>query len=90
MLAAPCRARPAPAGFAPAGPQPRGPQSGVVEHDGRVPSGVDVALPPAGIVRAWALAHGHTVAPKGRVSAHVVRAYVSEHDDTREGVPGDA
>ncbi len=56
-----------------------------VHPTGVHPTGDDVSLPPAGIVRAWALGHGHTVAPKGRVPAHVVRAYVSEHGGTRQG-----
>jgi len=54
------------------------------------PPGVDVSHPPAGVVRAWAAANGHAVAPKGRVPAHVVRAYLSEHDDERQGATGEA
>ena len=75
----------APTGVDPSGVDPSGVDPSSADPSSVHPTGVDVSLPPAGIVRAWALGHGHPVAPKGRVPAHVVRAYVSEHGGTRQG-----
>jgi hypothetical protein len=52
-------------------------------HNGRlakaVPAAGAAATRDLAAIRTWAKKHGHTVAPKGRIAAHVVEAFDKAH-----------